>query len=66
VNHNYQRSIRGAENAGFINCCTPQTFLMVLSSNDGRKINYFVNALLIVMVQADCKNHLLMTSFVTD
>jgi hypothetical protein len=31
-----------------------------------RKINYFVNALLIVMAQADCNNHLLMTSFVTD
>jgi hypothetical protein len=31
-----------------------------------RKINYFVNALLIVMAQADCKNHLLITSFVTD
>jgi hypothetical protein len=31
-----------------------------------REINYFVNALLIVMAQADCKNHLLMTSFVTD
>jgi hypothetical protein len=31
-----------------------------------REINYFVNALLIVMAQADCKNHLLITSFVTD
>jgi hypothetical protein len=30
-----------------------------------REINYFVNALLIVMVQADCKNHLLITSFIT-
>jgi hypothetical protein len=31
-----------------------------------REINYFVDALLIVMAQADCKNHLLITSFVTD
>jgi hypothetical protein len=31
-----------------------------------REINYFVNALLIVMVQADCKNHMLMQSFITD
>jgi hypothetical protein len=31
-----------------------------------REINYFVNALLIVLARADCKNHLLMTSFVTD
>jgi hypothetical protein len=31
-----------------------------------REINYFVNALLIVMAQADCKNHLLITSFITD
>jgi hypothetical protein len=30
------------------------------------EINYFVNALLIVMAQADCKNHLLMPSFITD
>jgi hypothetical protein len=31
-----------------------------------REINYFVNALLIVMARADCKNHLLITSFITD
>jgi hypothetical protein len=46
--------------------CTKKIYAWFCHQMMACKINYFVNALQIVMAQADCKNHLLMTSFITD